>query len=122
MRWWSPRCEIADSLPDKDLVNNVVQRRHQHRDNAGNGKADKQLAFFSYPSWLQHQPVMKLFYAHAVLSPLILLIIENIIIVTKSGRKCKSVCLEALELALHEPETVTQTKPGRTFRSPAGRM
>lgn len=26
--------------------------------------------------------------------------------------------LEALELALHEPETVTQTKPGRTFRSP----
>lgn len=27
-------------------------------------------------------------------------------------------CLEALELALHEPETVTQTKPGRTFRSP----
>ena len=23
-----------------------------------------------------------------------------------------------LELALHEPETVTQTKPGRTFRSP----
>ena len=34
------------TLPDKDLVNNVVQRRHQHRDNAGNGKADKQLAFF----------------------------------------------------------------------------
>ena len=34
----------AHTLPDKDLVNNVVQRRHQHRDNAGNGKADKQLA------------------------------------------------------------------------------
>ena len=26
--------------------------------------------------------------------------------------------LEALELAVHEPEIVTQTKPGRTFRSP----